>query len=158
MTRGIELKILDSRLREWGLPKYQTALAAAIDLMACLEAPLVLAPQAAAVLIPTGLALHMNSAALCAVILPRSGLGHKKGLVLGNSAGLIDADYTAQCFISAWNRNPAGSGHDIVINPGDRIAQMIFLPVVRPEFHVVDEFTAPSERGEGGFGSTGVGA
>ncbi len=156
MTPRIEVKILDPRLHAWGLPKYQTALAAAIDLMACLDAPLVLRPQAAAVLIPTGLALHMNSAALCAVILPRSGLGHKKGLVLGNSAGLIDADYTAQCFISAWNRNPPGSEQDILINPGDRIAQMIFLPVVRPEFLVVDEFTAPSERGEGGFGSTGV--
>ncbi len=158
MKPCIEVKIMDTRLHEWGLPKYQTALAAAIDLMACLDAPLVLRPQAAAVLIPTGLALHMNSAALCAVILPRSGLGHKKGLVLGNSAGLIDADYTAQCFISAWNRNPAGSEQDILISPGDRIAQMIFLPVVRPEFLVVDEFTAPSERGEGGFGSTGVGA
>lgn len=158
MKPCIEVKILDPRLREWGLPKYQTALAAAIDLMACLDAPLVLKPQEAAVLIPTGLALHMNSAALCAVILPRSGLGHKKGLVLGNSVGLIDADYTAQCFISAWNRNPAGSGQDILVNPGDRIAQMIFLPVVRPEFLVVDEFTAPSERGEGGFGSTGIGA
>jgi dUTP pyrophosphatase len=83
-------------------------------------------------------------------------LGHKKGLVLGNSAGLIDADYTAQCFISAWNRNPAGSGLEITINPGDRIAQMLFLPVVRPDFVVVDEFSAPSDRGAGGFGSTGV--
>ena len=138
------------------MPKYQTALAAAIDLMACLDEPLVLTPQASAVLIPTGLALHMDSAELCSVILPRSGLGHKKGLILGNSIGLIDADYTAQCFISAWNRNPAGSGLDIVITPGDRIAQMLFLPVVRPEFLVVDAFTATSERGEGGFGSTGV--
>lgn len=156
MKPCVEIKILDERLREWGLPKYQTTLAAAIDLMACLDAPLVLKPQASAVLIPTGLALHMDSAELCSVILPRSGLGHKKGLVLGNSVGLIDADYTAQCFISAWNRNPAESGLDILIHPGDRIAQMLFLPVVRPEFLVVDEFTAASERGEGGFGSTGV--
>jgi dUTP pyrophosphatase len=156
MNASIEIKILDQRLREWGLPQYQTALAAAIDLMACIDSPVTLKPQEPAILIPTGIALHMNSVNLCAVILPRSGLGHKKGLVLGNSAGLIDADYTAQCFISAWNRNPAGSGLDIVINPGDRIAQMLFLPVVRPEFVVVDEFTAPSDRGAGGFGSTGV--
>jgi len=158
MTPSIEIKVMDARLHAWGLPQYQTALAAAIDLMACIDAPLVLKPQEPAVLIPTGIALHMNSAGLCAVILPRSGLGHKKGLVLGNSAGLIDADYTAQCFISAWNRNPAGSGLDITVQPGDRIAQMLFLPVVRPQFQVVDEFSAPSERGEGGFGSTGVGA
>lgn len=158
MKPCVEIKILDDRLRVWGLPKYQTTLAAAIDLMACLDAPLVLKPQASAVLIPTGLALHMDSAKLCSVILPRSGLGHKKGLVLGNSVGLIDADYTAQCFISAWNRNPAESGLDILIHPGDRIAQMLFLPVVRPEFLVVDEFTAASERGEGGFGSTGLNA
>ena len=134
MNPTIELKIIDDRLHQWGLPQYQTAQAAAIDLVACLDAPLTLDPQEAAVLIPTGLAVHMNSASLCAVILPRSGLGHKKGLVLGNSAGLIDADYTAQCFISAWNRNPAASGIRITINPGDRIAQMLFLPVVRPEF------------------------
>jgi dUTP pyrophosphatase len=156
MNPAIEVKILDDRLREWGLPQYQTALAAAIDLMACVDAPITLKPQEPAILIPTGIALHMNSGSLCAVILPRSGLGHKKGLVLGNSTGLIDADYTAQCFISAWNRNPADSGLDIAINPGDRIAQMLFLPVVRPEFLVVTEFTAPSERGDGGFGSTGV--
>lgn len=156
MKPAIEIKIMDRRLREWGLPQYQTPLAAAIDLMACIDAPITLKPQAPAVLIPSGIALHMNSGHLCAVILPRSGLGHKKGLVLGNSAGLIDADYTAQCFISAWNRNPAGSDLDITINPGDRIAQMLFLPVVRPEFLVVDEFSAASLRGEGGFGSTGV--
>lgn len=156
MNPTIEIKILDHRLREWGLPRYQSALAAAIDLMACIDAPITLKPQEPAILIPTGIALHMNSEGLCAVILPRSGLGHKKGLVLGNSAGLIDADYTAQCFISAWNRNPAVSGEHITVNPGDRIAQMLFLPVVRPQFSVVDVFTAPSERGAGGFGSTGV--
>ncbi|MEO7152562.1 MAG: dUTP diphosphatase [Burkholderiaceae bacterium] len=158
MNPDIEIKIMDERLRRWGLPQYQSALAAAIDLMACLDAPLVLAPQQPAVLIPSGIALHMNASHLCAVILPRSGLGHKKGLVLGNGIGLIDADYTAQCFISAWNRNPAGSGQDIVIEPGDRIAQMLFLPVVRPAFRVVDAFTQDSERGERGFGSTGVSA
>ena len=158
MNPTIEIKILDDRLHKWGLPQYQTAQAAAIDLIACLDAPVILKPQEPAILIPTGIALHMNCSDLCAVILPRSGLGHKKGLVLGNSAGLIDADYTAQCFISAWNRNPVGSGQDITVNAGDRIAQMLFLPVARPEFSVVAEFTAPSQRGEGGFGSTGIGS
>lgn len=157
MKPTVEIKIMDGRLRQWGLPRYQTALAGAIDLMACIDEPITLRPQEPAVLIPSGIALHMNTSDLCAVILPRSGLGHKKGLVLGNSAGLIDADYTAQCFVSAWNRNPVESGLDITINPGDRIAQMLFLPVIRPAFVVVDEFTEQSERGDGGFGSTGVG-
>lgn len=156
MTQAIEIKVLDQRLHAWGLPKYQTPLAAAIDLFACIEQPLQLKPQEAAVLIPSGIALHMNSRDFCAVILPRSGLGHKKGLVLGNSVGLIDADYTAQCFISVWNRNPASSNEVITIQPGERIAQMMFLPVVRPEFKVVEEFSTTSERGGGGFGSTGV--
>jgi dUTP pyrophosphatase len=156
MTPAIEIRILDPRLHGWGLPKYQTPLAAAIDLMACIDQPLTIEPQQPAVLIPSGIALHMNASHLCAVILPRSGLGHKQGLVLGNGAGLIDADYTAQCFISAWNRNPPGSAAAITVNPGDRIAQMVFLPVVRPEFQVVESFSASSTRGGGGFGSTGV--
>jgi dUTP pyrophosphatase len=155
MTKAIEIKILDKRLHEWGLPKYQTSLAAAIDLFACIDQRLQLQAQEAAVLIPSGIALHMDSPDLCAVILPRSGLGHKKGLVLGNSVGLIDADYTAQCFISVWNRNPPGS-EAITIEPGERIAQMMFLPVVRPQFQVVNEFSRSSERGAGGFGSTGT--
>ncbi len=155
MNPNIEIKILDLRLNTWGLPKYQTPLAAAIDLFACIDAPMQIQPQAAAVLVPSGIALHMDSPALCAVILPRSGLGHKKGLVLGNSVGLIDADYTAQCFISVWNRNPPGSDA-ITIEPGERIAQMMFLPVVRPQLNVVDEFSRSSERGGGGFGSTGT--
>lgn len=157
MNPSVEIKIMDARLREWGLPQYQTPLAAAIDLFACVDQPIVLEPQKPAVLIPSGIALHMNSSDLCALILPRSGLGHKKGLVLGNGVGLIDADYIAQCFISAWNRNPAGSRLDIRIDPGDRIAQMLFVPVVRPAFVVVEEFTESSERGVGGFGSTGIG-
>lgn len=156
MQPSIEIKVLDPRLHTWGLPQYQTALAAAIDLFACIEEPLQLQPQAAAVLIPSGIALHMNSLDFCAVILPRSGLGHKKGLVLGNSVGLIDADYTAQCFISVWNRNPSTHPEPITIQPGERIAQMMFLPVVRPEFKVVSEFSSNSVRGGGGFGSTGV--
>lgn len=156
MSPLVEIKIVDPRLREWGLPQYQTPLAAALDLTACLEQPLVLQPQEPAVLIPSGIALHMNAPDLCALILPRSGLGHKKGLVLGNGTGLIDADYTAQCFISAWNRNPAGSGLSIVINPGERIAQMLFVPVLRPSFRLVDDFSVASVRGGGGFGSTGL--
>ncbi len=152
----IEIRILDERLRAWGLPQYQTPLAAAIDLMACLDEPLELQPQAPAVLVPAGFALHMASPDFCAVILPRSGLGHKKGLVLGNGTGLIDADYTGQCFISVWNRNPVGSDQGIRIEPGERIAQMSFLPVVRPAFTVVDAFTRDSARGAAGFGSTGT--
>lgn len=155
MHPTIEIKILDPRLNSWGLPKYQTPLAAAIDLFACTDAPMLIQPQQAAVLVPSGIALHMDSPEFCAVILPRSGLGHKKGLVLGNSVGLIDADYTAQCFISVWNRNPPGSPA-IAIEPGERIAQMVFLPVVRPQFQVVQDFSRSSERGAGGFGSTGV--
>jgi dUTP pyrophosphatase len=106
------------------------------------------------VLVPTGLAMHMNSHDFCALVMPRSGLGHKRGLVLGNGTGVIDADYMAECFVSVWNRNP--SGEPIVINPGDRIAQMLFVPVVRPSFEVVEAFSASSQRGLGGFGSTGV--
>lgn len=155
MSTHIEIKILDPRLHHWGLPTYQTPLAAAIDLFACIDAPLRVEPQQAAVLVPSGIALHMDSADLCAMILPRSGLGHKKGLVLGNSVGLIDADYTAQCFISVWNRNPPGS-QAITVEPGERIAQMVFLPVLRPVFSVVDEFSRGSHRGAGGFGSTGI--
>jgi dUTP pyrophosphatase len=155
MQATLEIKILDARLHTWGLPQYQSQLAAAIDLFACIDTPLEVLPQAPAQLIPTGIAIHMNSATLCALILPRSGLGHKKGLVLGNSIGLIDADYTAQCFISVWNRNPPPHSEPIVIQPGERIAQMMFVPIVRPTFHVVTEFSHSSQRGSGGFGSTG---
>lgn len=152
----VEVKVLDPRLQVWGLPRYQSEQAAGIDLIACLDAPLEIFPQAQAQLVPTGLALHMNSAGFCALIVPRSGLGHKKGLVLGNSVGVIDADYMAQCFVSVWNRNP--TGEPIVIQPGDRIAQMLFVPILRPRLVLVDEFSASSERGVGGFGSTGVGS
>jgi len=156
-TPLIELRILDERLRSWGLPAYQSDLAAGIDLFACLDAPLVVEPQAPAVLVPTGLAMHMNSAEFCALIVPRSGLGHKRGLVMGNGTGVIDADYMAECFVSVWNRNPPQAGAEgIVLNPGDRIAQMLFVPVVRPRFEVVEAFSASSRRGLGGFGSTGT--
>ena len=152
----IEVRILDERLHAWGLPRYQTDLAAGIDLIACLDAPLRIEPQAAAQLVPTGLAMHMDSDAFFAMIVARSGLGHKHGLVLGNGTGIIDADYMAQIYVSVWNRNPAGEA--IVIEPGDRIAQLLFVPVVRPRLKVVAEFSGDSARGQGGFGSTGVAA
>lgn len=152
-TGEIEIKVLDQRLREWGLPDYQSDLAAGIDLLACLDAPLPVQAQAAAKLVPTGLAMHMDTDDMCALILPRSGLGHKRGLVLGNSTGVIDADYMAQIFVSVWNRNPDGDA--IIIEPGDRIAQLLFVPVVRPRFKLVDEFSQQSRRGLAGFGSTG---
>lgn len=155
LTPTIELKILDPRLNEWGLPRYQTALSAGIDLHACIDAPLVLEPQAPAVLIPSGIALLMNDPHLVALLLARSGLGHKKGLVLGQAVGTIDADYADQIFISAWLRTPPGSA-PLTIAPGDRIAQLVFLPIARPDFAVVEEFTATTERGLGGFGSTGI--
>lgn len=154
LSPAVELKLLDPRLREWGLPSYQTPMAAALDLHACLDAPLVLHPQAPAELVPSGLALHMADPHLAALILPRSGLGHRRGLVMGNAVGLIDADYTGQVFISAWNRNPAGS-EPILIEPGERIAQMLFVPVIRPALVEVAEFARESDR-MGGFGSTGV--
>jgi len=154
LSPAVELKLLDPRLRDWGLPAYQTPMAAALDLHACLDAPLTLHPGAPAELVPSGLALHMADPHLAALILPRSGLGHRKGLVMGNAVGLIDADYTDQIFISAWNRNPPGT-EPILIRPGERIAQMLFVPVVRPRLVEVAEFSRESGR-SGGFGSTGA--
>ncbi len=154
---SVELRVLDKRIEVWGVPKYQSALAAGLDLFACIDETLVLEPQSLAQLVPTGIALHIASPLLAALILPRSGLGHKRGLVLGNAVGLIDADYTGPVFISAWNRSAPGA-EPIVIEPGDRIAQLIFVPVVRPAFRIVETFTQGSSRGARGFGSTGHGA
>ena len=146
----IQLKILDARIgREYPLPAYATAGAAGMDLRACLDEHLRIDPGEAH-LIPTGLALHIADSKLAAVILPRSGLGHKHGIVLGNLVGLIDSDYQGQLFVSCWNRGQAR----FVIEPGDRIAQLVFVPVVRADFEVVTEFTA-SHRGSGGFGHSG---
>lgn len=150
----IELRVLDPRLHQWGLPTYQTALAAAIDLHACVDAPLHLLPGAAAVLVPSGLSMLIGDVNITALIVPRSGLGHRKGLVLGNTVGVIDADYAGPVLISAWNRNAAGTD-PIVISPGDRIAQMLFVPILRPAFTVIDSFSRETGRGAGGFGSTG---
>lgn len=149
--RTLELKLLDSRFgAEWPLPQYATDASAGLDLRAALDAPLALAPGDAA-LVPSGLALHIGDPGLCAVVLPRSGLGHRHGLVLGNGTGLIDADYQGPLLISMWNR-----GREVyTIQPGDRIAQLVVLPIVRAQLQVVDEFEA-SARGAGGFGHTGV--
>ena len=154
-TPRIELRILDERLHEWGLPQYQTEMSAGIDLHACLAEPLQLEPQAPAVLIPSGIALLMNDPHMVGFLLARSGLGHKKGLILGQSVGTIDADYANEIFISAWLRSPPGS-EPLTVNPGDRIAQLVFVPILRPSFEVVSEFSSATARGLGGFGSTGV--
>jgi dUTP pyrophosphatase len=154
--RAVELRVIDQRLHEWGLPRYQTEMAAGIDLHACLDAPLTLQPQAPAVLIPSGIALLMNDPYMAALLLARSGLGHKKGLILGQSVGLIDADYCDQIYISAWLRTPPGS-EPLVIEPGDRVAQLVFVPILRPALRVVEAFSSETARGLGGFGSTGYG-
>ena len=147
----LQLKVLDARFgTEWELPAYATAHSAGLDLRAALDAPLTLQPGDAA-LVPSGLAIHIADPGLCAVLLPRSGLGHKHGIVLGNGTGLIDADYQGPLMISTWNRGAAA----YTIEPGDRIAQLVLLPIVRASLQVVDTFDA-SARGAGGFGHTGV--
>ncbi|HKS88539.1 MAG TPA: dUTP diphosphatase [Stellaceae bacterium] len=160
MPLRVQLKIIDARLPGWGFPHYGSSLAAGLDLHACLDAPLLLRPQAPAVLISAGFAFRIGDPEWCALVLPRSGLGHRDGLVLGNAVGLIDADYEGTCFVSAWNRNSphAAGGESIAINPGDRIAQLVFTRVARPEFALVEEFTATNGRQQGGFGSTGTAA
>jgi dUTP pyrophosphatase len=149
-VQAVQLKILDSRLgNEFALPEYASESAAGMDLRACVDASLTLAPGQCE-LIPTGLAIYIADPALAAVLLPRSGLGHKHGIVLGNLVGLIDADYQGQVFVSCWNRGSEG----FTIEPGERVAQMVFLPIVRAHFQIVDEFQQ-SARGSGGFGHTG---
>jgi dUTP pyrophosphatase len=151
MHHTLELKILDTRFGgEWALPEYATPSSAGLDLRAAVETALTLQPGDA-VLVPSGLAIHVGDPTMCAVILPRSGLGHKHGIVLGNGTGLIDADYQGPLMISVWNRGREA----FTIQPGDRIAQLVVLPIVRARLQVVDEFEA-SQRGEGGFGHTGV--
>ena len=150
-TQAIEVKLLDPRFGdEWPLPGYATEASAGMDLRAALEAPLVLGPGDTA-LVPSGISIHLADPHLCAVVLPRSGLGHRHGIVLGNGTGLIDADYQGPLLISVWNR----SQEAFTIQPGDRIAQLVVLPVTRVSLKVVDTF-ADSTRGEGGFGHTGV--
>ena len=144
----IDVKILDERLRDQ-MPAYATPGSAGLDLRACLDAPLELAPNAWQ-LVPTGMAIHLADPSYAALILPRSGLGHKHGIVLGNLVGLIDSDYQGQLMVSAWNR----SATEFTIQPMERIAQLMIVPVVQAQFNIVSEFPA-SQRGEGGYGSTG---
>lgn len=149
--RSIELKVLDSRVGDTiPLPHYATDGSAGLDMRACIDAPLTVEPGDT-VLVPTGLAIHIRDASLAAVLLPRSGLGHKHGLVLGNLTGLIDSDYQGQVFISCWNR----SSRSYEVQPGERIAQMVFVPVEQVRFSIVDEFD-DSKRGSGGFGHSGT--
>ena len=144
----MDVKILDNRLRE-SPPQYATPGSAGLDLRACIEAPVMLAPGQT-MLVPSGMAIHLADTGLAAMILPRSGLGHKHGIVLGNLVGLIDSDYQGEIMVSLWNR-----GHEsFTLNPLDRIAQLVVVPVVQVAFNIVEEFGA-SQRGEGGFGSTG---
>jgi len=146
----LDVKLLDPRLgREIPLPEYQTPGAAGLDLRACLDAPATLAPGDT-LLVPTGMAIHIADPGLAAMILPRSGLGHKHGIVLGNLVGLIDSDYQGQLFVSAWNRG----GDSFTIAIGERIAQLVLVPVVQVQFNLVEAFD-DSERGAGGFGSSG---
>jgi dUTP pyrophosphatase len=148
--KALQVKILNDRIgRDIPLPAYATEGSAGLDLRACLDESLTLAPGQTE-LIPTGLAIHIEDPNLCAMILPRSGLGHKHGIVLGNLVGLIDSDYQGQLFVSCWNRGQT----TFTIEPGERIAQMVLVPVVQAEFEIVDEFS-DSDRGAGGFGSSG---
>jgi len=148
--RALQVRILDARLgTDFPLPAYATEGSAGLDLRACLEAPLLLAPGRTE-LIPTGLAIHVDDPALAALILPRSGLGHRHGIVLGNLVGLIDSDYQGQLMVSCWNR----AGEPFTIKPGERVAQLVVVPVVQVQLEVVTEFTV-SSRGAGGFGHSG---
>jgi dUTP pyrophosphatase len=145
----LDVKILDARMRDQ-LPQYATPGSAGLDLRACLDAPLTLQPNAWQ-LVPTGIAIHLKDPAYAAMLLPRSGLGHKHGIVLGNLVGLIDSDYQGQLMVSCWNRSDLA----FTIEPMERIAQMVIVPVVQARFNVVDEFGDVTERGAGGYGSTG---
>lgn len=148
MSLKVDLKILDARLHNM-MPAYATSGSAGLDLRACIEHTQTLHPGETT-MIPTGMAIHLSDAGYAAMILPRSGLGHKHGIVLGNLVGLIDSDYQGQLLVSCWNRGK----EPFLLNPLERIAQLVIVPVVQASFNVVDDFTA-SERGEGGFGSTG---
>jgi len=150
MMKKIDVKILDARVgKEFPLPTYATSGSAGLDLRACIDEVLDIAPGTTT-LVPTGLAIHIADPDLAAVILPRSGLGHKHGIVLGNLVGLIDSDYQGQLMVSVWNRGQ----ESFSLQPGDRMAQLVFVPVVQAEFNLVDDFDA-SQRGEGGFGHSG---
>jgi len=156
----VGLHILDPRLTGWGFPRWGSAAAAGLDLHACLDAPLVLEPQAPPALIPAGFSLRIGESDWCGLVFARSGLGHREGLVLGNGTGVIDADYEGPLMVSAWNRDDA---NPVRIEPGDRIAQLVFTRVLRPDFEICDDAPEANKqgsseqgaRGQGGFGSTG---
>lgn len=152
---NVEIRLLDPRLPGWGFPHYGSDLAAGLDLHACLDEPLILRPGAPPVLVSSGLAVRIGQPGWFGLVAPRSGAGHR-GLVLGNTIGIIDADYEGPVQLSAWNRNAGSDAPDIMVRPGERIAQMLFVPVMRPAFSVVADFPGTSARGTGGFGSTGV--
>ena len=157
----VEVQILDERLKGWGFPAYGSALAAGLDLFACIDAPVRLTPQGQPQMISSGLSFRIGSPDWCALVVPRSGVAHLEGLVLGNTVGVVDSDYTGPCLISAWNRNPRGCSSDstddaIIIRPGDRIAQLLFVRITRPTFRLVGAFSEMTGRGSRGFGSTGV--
>ena len=149
-----ELKVLDPRLHQWGLPAYHSDMAAGIDLRACLDAPIALEPQAPAIMVSSGVAILINRPDIAAFIVPRSGLGARQGIILGQSVGTIDPDYAGPWIVPLINRNAPGTP-PVRINPGDRIAQAAFLPILRPGFRMVEEFSTGTKRGVGGFGSTG---
>jgi dUTP pyrophosphatase len=151
---NVEVRILDERVREWGLPRYHSEMAAGVDLFACVEECTDLEAQAPALLVPSGISVHIGDPGFVGLVLPRSGLGHRSGLVLGNLVGVIDADYNGPLLVSVWNRSALGS-LPVRIEPGDRIAQLLFVPVARPMLAFVETFSKDSERGDGGFGSTG---
>lgn len=152
----VKVKVLDQRLVDenvgWGLPSYGTDGSAGLDLRACIEEPLVLEPNSKSTLVSSGLSIYLEDPNYVGLIYPRSGLGHKQGIVLGNLTGVIDSDYQGPLMISVWNR----SQEPVTINPGDRIAQYVVVPVQRIELQVVDSFDSESERGSGGFGHTGT--
>lgn len=152
MEPPVEIKYLHPLAEAAGL-NYGTEMAAALDVIAAISEPLKLYPGQA-VLVPTGFSMLINNPFVAAVLLPRSGNGHKRGLILGNGSGLLDADYTAEVMVSLWNRN--FSGEPAIINPGERIAQMAFVPIIRPQLQKVTEFSTQTQRGSGGFGSTGA--
>lgn len=149
-----ELKVLDERLHKWGLPTFHSDMAAGIDLRACIDAPLELEPQAPAVMVPSGVAILINRPDVVAFVLARSGLGVRQGVIPAQAVGTIDPDYAGPWMVPLINRN-AASTPPVVINPGDRIAQAVFVPLIRPTFRVVEEFSVDTTRGAGGFGSTG---
>lgn len=154
----VEIRLLDDRLTGWGFPHWGSAEAAGLDLHACLDEPLILEPGDLPALVSAGFAMRIGQPGWCGLMAPRSGFGHR-GLVLANTVGIVDADYEGPVTVSAWNRNPVShAGGAIVITPGDRLAQLVFVRVARPTFAFVEEFAAPSARGAGGFGSTGLGS